>query len=83
MLSLFMMLVIISISIAPSLAVIAPEDSAVADVLWSDKIDETVWDKIYEASADEKISVWVWITDIDFINASCNDGTSVYPKVFL
>lgn len=65
MLSVFMVLVIISISVSPTFAIIAPEDSVSSVISWSDKIDEVLAEKMNTASDNELIPVWVWMTDID------------------
>ncbi len=65
MLSVLMVLIIIFVSAIPSLAVVAPEDAVASGVLWSDKIDQMVWEKINLASENEKIPVWIWFTDVD------------------
>lgn len=65
MLSVFMVLVIISISVAPTLAVIVPEVSVNSFFSWTNKIDEVLLEKMNTTSNEELIPVWVWMTDID------------------
>ena len=67
-LSVFMVLVIISISILPSFAVVAPEDSVTEAISPADKIDDMVRKKMLECNVNEKIPVWVWFSDIDNSN---------------
>ncbi len=65
MLSIFMVLVIIAVSVAPVFAVVAPEDSVSNNLQWSEKINTMLLEKMEESADDEKIPVWVWMTDID------------------
>lgn len=64
LLSILMVYVMIVVSIAPTFAVIAPEDSA-SGVSQAGKIDSVLVEKMASASENELIPVWVWMTDID------------------
>lgn len=64
LLSLYMVLIIIMVSVAPGFAVIAPDDSAPL-VQPYNKIDAVLAEKMESLSDDECIPVWVWMTDID------------------
>lgn len=37
----------------------------VQSISWEDKIDEHLWDKMEYSDNDDKISVWIWFSDID------------------
>ena len=64
LLSVLMVLVIIMVSVAPTFAVVAPEDAAPI-VQPYNKINEFLAEKMASVSDDELIPVWVWMTDID------------------
>ncbi|MBQ7964510.1 MAG: hypothetical protein IJ331_00325 [Ruminococcus sp.] len=65
MLSVFMVFTIILTSVVPTLAIIAPEDSASNPLNPVNKMDEVLLEKISTIADNERIPVWVWLTDID------------------
>ena len=52
LLSVFMVLVIICVSVAPAFAIVAPEDVVSTTVHWSAKIDELVKEKMDEVLSE-------------------------------
>ncbi len=65
MLSVFIVFTIILTSVVPTLAIIAPEDSASNPLNPANKMDEVLLEKISTIADNERIPVWVWLTDID------------------
>ncbi len=65
MLSVFMAIIIILVSVIPSLAIVSPGISVSSKIDWKDKIDSIVWSQMEEKPDNEKIPVWVWFTDAD------------------
>lgn len=64
LLSVIMVMVLIVVSVAPTFAVIAPEDSA-PGVAQVSKINSVLAEKMATATDEELLPVWVWLTDID------------------
>ncbi len=64
LLSVIMVMVLIVVSVAPTFAVIAPEDSA-PGVAQVSKINSVLAEKMATATEEELLPVWVWLTDID------------------
>ena len=67
LLSVIMVMVLIVVSVAPTFAVIAPENSA-PGVVQVSKINSVLAEKMATATDEELLPVWVWFTDPDLSN---------------
>ena len=75
-------LIIVSMSVISSFAVVALDDTVVSNIPWRNKIDAALLDKMEKTSLNEEITVCIWYDDIDQdeVNQLTTKTTGLTPE---
>lgn len=65
MLAILMLTSVFAVSASAESSNASKSSEEAQKVSWKDKISDSLWEKIEETDKNDKISVWVWFSDID------------------